>query len=227
MDKILKPTRDSNLLTIIAVNLGGALEWYEIGLFISWQLIIQQDATNFEASIAESINVISVLAIIALALASGGVRALGGWFFGSQGDRKGRRIAFPLTVLISSLPSFGLIVLTFFITVETWITYSTVIFTLIKFFQGIPAGGEIPGAMCYLAESDCISDVRASLNKQRYMCSYALVGPQLGLALSALVCLFLRFLFPVDFLLEKAWRFVFFYIRIVRRWWICLTKKAA
>ena len=60
MKKDKLPSRDSNALILTAINIGGALEWYEIGMFISWQLIIQQSAINFEA-IAASLNVGAVL----------------------------------------------------------------------------------------------------------------------------------------------------------------------
>lgn len=53
----------------------GAIEWFEIGLFISWPLIVQQNTTFFDIPIANTLNTI---AIIALALLTGGARALGG-----------------------------------------------------------------------------------------------------------------------------------------------------
>lgn len=178
-------SRDSTLYILTAVNIGGALEWFEIGMFIAWQLIIQQNSISFEA-IAASLNVGAVLIVVAMA---GGARTLGGWFFGRKGDRRGRTVAFPLTVLMATLPSWGLVILSFFISYKEWITYSTIIFTLIKFFQGMPAGGEIPGAICYLAEAKECSRETSSWNNQRYMCSYALLGPQIGLATSILLCL--------------------------------------
>ena len=46
-------SKDSNSFIITAVNIGGSLEWYEIGLFIAWPFIIGQSTTNFEESIAE------------------------------------------------------------------------------------------------------------------------------------------------------------------------------
>lgn len=209
MGKNKAPTaQDSSAFILTAVNIGGSLEWYEIGIFIAWQLIIQQGSVNFDA-IAESLNVGAVLLVAATALASGGARALGGWLFGRTGDRRGRKVAFPLTVLIATLPSWGLVILSFFLSYEEWMTYSTVIFTIVKFFQGMPAGGELPGAICYLSEANETSSKSSSWDTQRYMCSYAMLGPQIGLALSTLVCLVLKLLFPTEILLSHGWRFVF------------------
>jgi MHS family proline/betaine transporter-like MFS transporter len=200
--------RDSNFFVLTAVNIGGTLEWFEIGIFFAWQLIIQQNAISFDV-LVESLNVGAVLIVAIMAVASGGARAIGGWFFGKKGDQQGRRIAFPLTILVATLPSWGLVFLSFFLSYETWITYSTIIFTLVKFFQGMPAGGELPGAICYLAEATENSQGKLSWIKRRYMCSYAMLGPQIGLALSTLFCLILKLLFPVDILLSHGWRFVF------------------
>lgn len=110
-------SRDSNALILTAINIGGSLEWYEIGMFISWQLIVQQSAINFEA-IAASLNVGAVLLVAATVLASGGARAIGGWFFGRKGDRQGRKSAFSLTIFVATLPSWGLVLLSFFLSYE-------------------------------------------------------------------------------------------------------------
>ena len=105
----------SNSFVLTAVNIGGALEWYEIGLFIAWPFIIGQETVNFDESIAEFLNASTILIIAAMALASGGARAFGGWFFGKRGDQQGRQTAFPLTILVATLPSWGLVLLSFFL----------------------------------------------------------------------------------------------------------------
>lgn len=195
--------RDSQALILSAITIGGSLEWYEIGIFLFWPLIIQEQAVGFDISLAESVNTGLILLLVLLALANGATRALGGWFFGKKGDEQGRSKAFPLTLLIATLPSWGLAILSFFISYQHWLTYSTVLFTLVKFFQGMPAGGELPGAICYLAET------ADNVKSRRYMCSYALLGPQIGLGLSAIVCLVLKTMFPTHFLIQHTWRYVF------------------
>lgn len=143
-----------------------------------------------------------------MALATGGARALGGWFFGRRGDLVGRKSAFSLTVLIATLPSWGLFFLSFLLSYEKWSIYSTIIFALIKFFQGVSAGGELPGAICYLAEAD-VQKNTIFRSRLRYRCSYALFGAQIGLALSSLVCLILKSIFPIEMLITHGWRYVF------------------
>ena len=106
----------------------------------------------------------------------------------------------------------GLIIIFSFL--ESWISYSVIIFTIAKFFQGIPAGGELPGAICYLAEASKAHPQQQNQDKptwtyRRYMCSYALMGPQIGLAFSSLVCLTLKYFLSADDLLSHTWRYVF------------------
>jgi len=202
---------DSKGFILTAITIGGSLEWYEIGLFISWPFLIQDKTAGFDISLAESLNAGTVLLLVAIALANGGARALGGWFFGKKGDEQGRKIAFPLTLLVATLPSWSLVFLSFFISYEQWLTYSTVLFALVKFFQGMPAGGELPGAICYLSETADGLMKDLSWKSRRYMCSFALLGPQIGLALSAIVTLILKSYFPIDSLLTSIWRYVFIF----------------
>ncbi|MCB9092748.1 MAG: hypothetical protein H6620_09335 [Halobacteriovoraceae bacterium] len=97
--------------------------------------------------------------------------------------------------------------MSFIISYESWTNYYTAIFVVFKFLQGIPAGGEIPGAICYLHESSTTS--KQPWLSKRFMCSYTLFGPQIGLAMSAVVCLILKAEFPLELLKEHGWRYVF------------------
>lgn len=195
--------KNSQRLVVWAIAIGGSLEWYEIGLFIFWPLIIDESAAGFDVSLAETLNSGAIFFITFLALSSGLGRAIGGWFFGKIGDEKGRKEAFSLSVLIATIPSWSLAILSFFVSYDTWLTYSTVVFALVKFFQGMPAGGEVPGAICYLAETG------TNARSKRYLCSYALLGPQIGLGCSTGVCLFLKMYFAKSVIKGYAWRYVF------------------
>lgn len=214
MGKSEASDKDSKSLIITAITIGGSLEWYEIGIFISWPLIIEKQVAGFDISIAESLNAGLILLLVILAVANGGARALGGWFFGQRGDSHGRQSAFPLTLLVATIPSWSLAILSFFLSYDIWITYSTVIFAVVKFFQGMPAGGELPGAICYLAESGS-GRTGSSMRARRFMCSFALLGPQIGLALSTIVCLILKGLFPEQELQSTVWRYVFIFSGIM------------
>ncbi len=197
-----------SLFVIMAVNIGGALEWYEIGLFISWPLIILGSSDLFEQTIADSINT-GILLMMGFAVASGGLRGIGGWFFGWKGDKEGRKGAFTLSILLATLPSLIVPLISFFVPYKEWGRYVAIIFAIVKLFQGIPAGGEFPGAICYLAETGTSHHNVPSWINRRYMCSYTILGPQIGLMLSMIVCLVLKNFFSLEFLLHQGWRIVF------------------
>lgn len=198
-----------SLFVLSAVNIGGALEWYEIGLFMSWPLIIQGSSNLFDQTLADSLNLTGILLMVGFALASGGARALGGWYFGKMGDKDGRKKAFPLSVLLATLPSLVLPLISFFVPYKEWISYSSITFAVVKFLQGMPAGGEFPGAICYLAETGTIYQNMSSWVSRRYLCSFTVLGPQIGLMLSMIVCLILKSLFPLEVLQHHGWQFVF------------------
>jgi MHS family proline/betaine transporter-like MFS transporter len=186
-------SKKSDWILILAVSVGGFLEWYEIGLYIYWPLIILGDMSNLEIPAAEAINTGLVLATGFFA------RTLGGWLFGRWGDRKGRKIPFTWSIAMVALPSLLIVFLPSYI---VWSVFSTILFTSIKFIQGIPAGGELPGAICFLAEN-------GRFNKRKYLCSYTFVGPQFGLLFSMAICLILQLAFTQRELMEFWWRLIF------------------
>ena len=206
--KILKSIRP-NLFILAAVSIGGALEWYEIGLFISWPLIIWGDSDLFDESLINAFSLTGVLLMVGFALASGGIRGIGGWFFGRKGDKEGRKGAFSLTVLWAAIPSILLPLFSFFVPFDKWRYWSAIIFSITKFIQGMPAGGEFPGAICYLAESSRFNSNIAPWIIRRYMCSFTILGPQIGLMLAMIVCLILKSFFSDKFLLQQGWQYIF------------------
>lgn len=186
--------KQSEKILILAVSLGGVLEWYEIGLYIYWPLIILGKLLTFEMPIADAIN-------IGLVIATGFIaRPLGGMIFGRWGDTRGRKSPFIWSVLFASIPSLLIVFLPSYM---LWNSISLVFFTTVKFLQGIPAGGELPGAICYLSEN-------GMPKRRRYLCSFTFVGPQIGLLLSLAVCLLLESVFSQKTLMETWWRMVFF-----------------
>ncbi len=141
--------------------------------------------------------------MVGIALASGGVRGIGAWFFGWLGDKQGRKGAFALSILLATLPSLMVPLISFFMPYSEWNRYATIIFAIVKLIQGVPVGGEFPGAICYLAETGNIYHNAPSWISRRYMCSYTILGPQIGLMLSMIVCLILKICFPLNFFYIK------------------------
>ncbi len=180
---------------IFAVTFGNLLEWYEIYLFVYWSPII---AKLFFSSETESTNLTNTFLIFALGLLA---RPLGGLFFGRLGDRIGRKRAFILSLMMMTVPT---------ITTGLLPTYTQVgalapIFLICtRFLQAFPAGGELPGAFCYLYES-------AQLHKRRYFCSWATFGVLSGLLLGTIECFFMELFLSQQALITWGWRLSFLF----------------
>lgn len=178
---------------IFAVTLGNLLEWYEIYLYVYWAPII---AELFFQGPSYMMNLAYTFMIFGMGFLA---RPLGGIFFGRLGDRIGRKKSLLLSLLIMIFPTF---ITGFLPTCQRIGCFAPMILALMRILQAFPAGGEIPGTMCYLYESS-LSPTR------KYMCSWGAVGYQLGILISTIECYLLeKFMDPVD-LVNWGWRFSF------------------
>lgn len=183
-------SKKQRVTAVIAVTIGNFLEWYEIFLFVYWAPIISK---LFFKPTTEYSGLIYTFFLFALGFLA---RPLGGIFFGRLGDLVGRRKSLLLSVLVMIVPTF----ITGFLPTYAQIgIFAPVILAFMRIFQAFPAGGELPGAACYLYES-------APWQSRRYLCSWTSWGYQLGILASTLECYLLeRFLSPED-LITWGWR---------------------
>jgi MFS family permease len=188
-------------ITILAITIGSILEYYDLGLIIYWAPIIGKILADISLPVAETINSITAICI---GLAA---RPLGAYLFGKSGDRHGRKKAFTRTVILIAIPTV-LIGIPFF-SFEEWSLYATIYIALMKFLQGIPAGGELPGAICYLTEGDADEIEGADEKEKIFTGSFSLVGPQVGLLFSLGVVLFLQKYLAYEVLIKQGWRGAF------------------
>lgn len=176
-----------------AVTIGGILEWYEIFLYVYWAPQISQ---LFFAKSYGDVALIDALLIFAFGFIA---RPIGGLLFGYIGDRYGRKKAFLASIICCTLPT---IVIAFLPTYASIGIIAQVILSFTRFLQGIPAGGELPGAMCYLKES-------APESKKFFITSFAFIGAQIGGVLGILECLVFENMMPTETLLNYGWRISF------------------
>lgn len=186
-------SRAKQFQIIFAVTIGGMLEWYEFFLYIYWSPIIAKLFFQTDNEIVALINTLFLFFVGFLA------RPIGGLFFGYLGDRFGRKLSFMLTIVLMSIPC----VATAFVPTYAQIGIAApIILGSLRFLQGIPVGGELPGAMCYLYESGFPEG-------KRFITSFSLFGPQLGVIISLLECFFLEQYLSPESLLEWGWRLSF------------------
>jgi len=201
-------SRKTRVSAILAVTIGNFLEWYEIYLYVYWTPILSKLFFNSDTST----GLIYSFMIFGVGFLA---RPLGGLFFGRLGDRIGRRKALILSILMMILPTFATGLMP---TRAEWGIAAPILLALMRIFQSFPAGGELPGAFCYLYEI-------SSTKHRRFMCSWSAVGYQLGILVSIVECYFLERWLSYDDLIQWGWRASFlvggclgFFGLLLRKW---------
>lgn len=199
-------SKRKQIKAVIAVTIGNFLEWYEIFLFVYWAPIISKlffaPSTNFT-------GLIYTFFIFALGFLA---RPFGGIFFGRLGDSIGRKKSLILSILAMTIPTF----LTGLLPTYDQIGYfAPILLALMRILQAFPAGGELPGAACYLYES-------APWQARRLLCSWTSWGYQLGIVASTLECYSLEKILPMEDLMTWGWRLSFFVGGLIGLLGLCL-----
>jgi MHS family proline/betaine transporter-like MFS transporter len=193
---------------ILAVTLGNFLEWYEIYLYVYWAPILSKQFFDSD----QSTNMLHLLMIFGVGFLA---RPFGGLFFGRLGDRIGRRKALILSVLSMIFPT----TLTGLLPTHDQIGIAApILLAMLRILQSFPAGGELPGAFCYLYE---ISPVQS----RRFMCSWAAVGYQLGILFSILECFLLEEFLSPDDIAQWGWRISFIIGGCIGFFGLCLRAR--
>ncbi|MBY0524795.1 MAG: MFS transporter [Gemmataceae bacterium] len=130
--------------TVAAGAIGNALEWYDFGLFGYFAPIISSQYFPSSDPRAALLNTFGVFAAGFL------MRPIGAIMFGHLGDRKGRKWALGLSVLLMAVPTalVGLLP-----TYHQLGLVAPALLLLVRLLQGLSVGGEYVGSMSYLAES--------------------------------------------------------------------------
>ncbi len=178
---------------IFASSLGTVFEWYDFYLYGSLALIISR---QFFSGVNETTGMIFTL----LAFAAGFfVRPFGAAFFGSLGDRIGRKYTFLVTILIMGISTFLVGVLPNYASIGV---AAPVILIVLRLAQGLAMGGEYGGAATYVAE-------HAPQGKRGLYTSFIQTTATLGLFLSLAVILGCRYALGVEAFEDWGWRIPF------------------
>lgn len=137
---------------LLATGVGHFVEWFDFGLYGTLATII---GLQFFHAANPSVALLSSFAVFGAGFV---MRPLGGLFFGSLGDRKGRQKVLATVILLTSGATFVMGLLPTYH--QIGIT-ATVLLVITRLIQGFAAGGESSGATTYLAEY-------APVNKRGY-----------------------------------------------------------
>lgn len=177
----------------LASSVGSALEYFDFALYgLSSALIFN---TLFFSDLDPAMGVVAAFASFGVGFAA---RPLGGLFFGTIGDRIGRKWVLVVTILLMGGATTLIGLLPTYEQIGIW---APVLLTVLRLAQGFGAGAEQAGATVLMAE---YSPVR----RRGFFSSLPFIGIQLGTLLAAVVFTFLSSL-PEDVFLGWAWRVPF------------------
>ena len=130
---------------IVAASIGNALEWFDFAIYGFFAATI---ARLFFPAESETASLLLTFATFGVAFV---MRPVGAVVIGSYADRKGRKAALSLSIVLMVV---GTAMIALMPTYETIGIAAPILITLARLLQGLSAGGEFGSATALLAEQD-------------------------------------------------------------------------
>ncbi|KAA9149542.1 MHS family MFS transporter [Amycolatopsis acidicola] len=178
---------------LVAVGIGNFMEWFDFAVYGFFAVAI---GANFFPSGNPTSSLLSTLAVYGVAFL---MRPVGGVVIGAIGDRRGRRFALMLSVvlmgtataLIAVLPSHALIGVA-----------APILLVILRCVQGFSAGGEWTGSAAFLVES-------APPHRRGLVASVVPMTAALAVAAGAAAALIVQTTVPAAEVTAWGWRLPF------------------
>jgi len=142
-DSRTRPLDARQRKVLLATGVGHFVEWFDFGLYGTLAAFI---GLNFFASQDPQAALLASFAVFGAGFV---MRPLGGMYFGSLGDRIGRKKVLALVILLTSGATFVMGLLPTYHQIGI---LAPILLTLTRLIQGFAAGGESAGATTFLAE---------------------------------------------------------------------------
>ncbi|MCZ8285018.1 MAG: MFS transporter, partial [Bacteroidia bacterium] len=136
-------SQKSRIRAIISGSVGNLVEWYDWYAYSAFSLYFAPVFFPKSDATAQLLNTAGIFAVGFL------MRPVGGWFFGLLADKKGRKYAMTLSVL---LMSFGSLLIAATPSYQSIGVAAPVILLLASLLQGLSVGGEYGTSATYLSE---------------------------------------------------------------------------
>src|SRR4051794_27578404 len=131
------------LKSIIGGSVGNLVEWYDWYVYSAFSLYF---AKVFFPPASQTAQLLNSAAVFALGFL---MRPVGGWLMGRYADRRGRRAALSLSVLLMCGGSLLIAVTPSYATIGV---AAPVLLVLARLLQGLSVGGEYGASATYLSE---------------------------------------------------------------------------
>ena len=146
--------------------IGNLVEWYDWYAYSAFALYFAPVFFPKENTTAQLLNTAAIFAVGFL------MRPLGGWLLGTIADRRGRKVAMTLSVLLMSLGSLLIAITPSYDTIGLW---APCLLLFARLVQGVSVGGEYGTSATYMSEV-------ATANRRGFYSSFqyvTLIGGQL------------------------------------------------
>ncbi len=184
----------NQLKAIVSGSVGNLVEWYDWYAYAAFSLYFAPVFFPGKDATANLLNTAGIFAVGFL------MRPIGGWLFGSLADRKGRKWAMTISVLIMSFGSFMIAVTPSYKSIGI---LAPILLLLARLLQGLSVGGEYGTAATYLSEM-AMSGKRGFYSSFQYV---TLIGGQL---IAVGIQLILQMLLSIEEMQSWGWRIPFF-----------------
>jgi MHS family alpha-ketoglutarate permease-like MFS transporter len=178
---------------ILRGSLGNLVEWYDFYVFSAFAVYFSSSFFRASDPLSSTLNVLGIFAVGFL------MRPIGGWLFGRIADRRGRRYALTLSVLLMAAGS-GIIVLT--PNYDTIGSAAAVLLLVARLLQGLSVGGEYGTSATYMSEV-------ATRHRRGYYSSFQYVTLVGGQVLALTVQIILQQVLSEEALTDWGWRIAF------------------
>lgn len=180
---------------IVLSSVGGILEFYDFIIYVIFSQIISK---IFFPSTDKFASLMSVYAVFAIGYL---VRPLGGIFFSHFGDKYGRKVTFIVSVMMMAIPTFCIGLLP---TYSQLGVTASILLIIMRIFQGLSVGGEIPGALTFVSE-------HINSKYKAIACGIIFASLNIGILLGSSVNLALIQIFNEEQMLSYGWRIPFLF----------------
>ncbi len=179
--------------SIFAATIGGLVEWYD---WYTYPTLALYFSKSFFPQVDQTAQLLNAAGIFALGFM---IRPLGSWLMGVYADRKGRKPAMMLSMVVMGCGSLGIAFIPSYATIGVMAPVLLVFFRVV---QGLSLGGQYAASATYISEM--------AIRKRRgFWGSIHYVTILLGLLLSMSVLLVLQAVLTSDELIAWGWRIPF------------------
>ncbi|MFB9784958.1 MFS transporter [Rhodococcus baikonurensis] len=183
---------------VISSSLGAALEWFDVIVYASFAVVI---AHNFFPGGDNTLGLILTFATFAISYV---IRPLGGMVLGSYADRRGRKNALTLTMMLMMI---GTLIMAVAPTTSMIGPWAGVVILVSRLIQGFSAGGEFGTATTFLVET--------APHKKAFYSSWQVASQGASVFLASLFGYMLNTHLSHEALYSWGWRVPFFFGIIV------------